>query len=77
MQDAMSEVNKNAGGAKRSVAKLNNVLMQMRKNANHPGGLPQSAGLDLCPMACWPLFTHNCQAACAVMRSSAWPIRGH
>ena len=27
-----------AGGAKKSVAKLNNVLMQMRKNANHPGG---------------------------------------
>ena len=35
-QEAMEAMAKQQGGRKASV-KLNNVLMQMRKNCNHPG----------------------------------------
>ena len=57
----MSEVAKDAGGAKKSVAKLNNVLMQMRKNANHPGGLPLLA--DAVLLTCRPAVSCSCTCA--------------
>lgn len=36
LHDAMGEMSKKAGGHKTSTVKLNNVLMQMRKNCCHP-----------------------------------------
>lgn len=36
LQETMSAMAKSQGGSHISVAKLNNVLMQMRKNCNHP-----------------------------------------
>lgn len=36
LQETMAAMAKSQGGAHVSVSKLNNVLMQMRKNCNHP-----------------------------------------
>lgn len=36
VQETMAAMAKSQGGAHISVSKLNNVLMQMRKNCNHP-----------------------------------------
>ena len=36
LQETMAKMAKQAGSSSASVAKLNNVLMQMRKNCNHP-----------------------------------------
>jgi len=36
VQETMAAMAKSQGGAHVSVSKLNNVLMQMRKNCNHP-----------------------------------------
>lgn len=70
MQDAMGEMSKKAGGHKTSTVKLNNVLMQMRKNCCHPGmtciHCTDGAGYSMLsrPMTCGlPLDKAGCAQA--------------
>ena len=66
LQEAMTEAAKQSGASGKAVGKLNNVLMQMRKNANHPG-MPTFA--CLAAVACSPAAS-ACWQRCALSRST-------